>query len=102
MRARLKALVLASVLTLTACAGAPPPPAKTVSFRMTGHPDTATVTIDDHPIGPMGVIARRGIALPAGQHRISVEAPGYLPWDRIISAEDRPIAIEVNLTAIPE
>ena len=85
------------------CGAATPPAATpTVSFRMTGGPETATVIIDDHPIGPLGVIAKRGIALPVGQHRITVEAPSYLPFDRIVVAEDRPIVLDVKLVPIPD
>lgn len=77
-------------------------PTRTVTFRMTGGPETATVVIDDHPIGPLGVIAKRGIALPAGTHRITVESPNFLPFDRIVVAEDKPVVLDVHLTPIPE
>jgi hypothetical protein len=92
------------VLGTSACGGAPAPPAATVSFRLRGTPPNATVTIDDQPIGPLEMVQQRGIALPPGPHRITVEAPDYLPWDRIVTAApgDRPIAMQVELVRVPE
>jgi hypothetical protein len=52
------------------------------------------------------MVARRGIALPAGTHRISVEAPGYFPWDKLVQTQDssagEPVKLEVNLIPVPE
>lgn len=96
------ALVVSAQVILSACGGAPAVPARTVSFRMKGQPPQATVTIDDQPIGPLEMVQKRGIALPAGPHRITVEAPGYLPMDRIVNADDKPIVLDVALVPIPE
>jgi hypothetical protein len=76
--------------------------APSVSLRMRGTPPEATVTIDDHFVGPLDVVAARGVALPKGSHRISVEADGYFPWDKQVDARDKPVEIEVRLTAIPD
>ena len=95
-----------SLLALTAlaasCGGAQAPAAKLISYRLIGEPAKATVTIDDQPIGPLEMVARRGIALPAGAHRITVEAPGYLPWDRLVDASTGPVKLEVKLVPVPE
>ena len=92
-----------AVVALAGCGAAQTPgPTRTGVFRMTGGPDSATVVIDDHPIGPLGVIAKRGIRIPVGSHRVTVEAPSYLPFDRIVVAEDAPIVVDVHLTPIPE
>ena len=70
-------LALALALALAAC-GSPPP--KTVSMRMTfAGPETASVTVDDQFVGTLSLVASRGVALPAGTHHVTVEAPGYLP-----------------------
>jgi hypothetical protein len=69
---------------------------------MTGSPADATVTIDDRYVGPIAVVAALGVALPVGSHRISVEAPGYFPWDRVVEAKDAPVALSVALTPLPE
>jgi hypothetical protein len=97
-----RAVLLATTLWMLACAGAPPPPARMVSFRMKGTPPNATVTVDDIHVGPLEVVQKRGLALPAGQHRVTVEAPGFFPYDKLVNAEDRPISLEVSLVPIPE
>jgi hypothetical protein len=74
----------------------------TVSMRMQGTPPDATVTIDDQYVGPLAVVAARGVALPVGTHRISVESPGFFPWDRIVEAKDKPVILGVTLTPIPD
>jgi len=62
------------------------------------------VTIDDIFVGRLDTVAARGVAVPAGTHRVSVEAPGFLPWDQIVEAKDGagPLRLDVKLTPIPE
>ena len=44
-----------------------------------------------------------GAALPPGAHHVSVEAPGYLPWDRVVEAkEGAPLRLDVRLVKVPE
>jgi hypothetical protein len=105
MGVTLRALVALLLMTLpaTGCEfSLPHPKAPTVSLRMRGAPPQATVTIDDHFMGPLDVVAARGVALPKGSHRISVEADGFLPWDKIIEAQDKPVELEVRLVEIPD
>jgi len=80
------------------------PPVKTISLRMTGTPPDARVTIDDHPLGSLALVANHGVALPPGQHRVTVEAPGYFPVDRLVEAKEGSglIRLEVALVPIPE
>src|SRR5207249_1571502 len=73
-------LAFGLAVPLTACGHAPI--VETVSMRMQGGPPNATVTIDERIVGSLDVIAARGVALPPGRHRVSVEAPGYFPWDQ--------------------
>lgn len=94
--------VMAATLSLAACGPARPP--KTVSLRMVGAPQDASVTIDDIFVGRLEIVSARGVALPPGKHRISVEAPGYFPWDELVEAHegDAPIKLDVQLVPIPD
>jgi hypothetical protein len=69
---------------------------------MRGTPAHATVSIDDRIVGPLSLVAARGVALPPGKHAVSVEAPGYFPHDAIVVAEDKTIELEVRLEALPD
>ncbi len=93
---------LAIVCLAAACGPAREP--ATVSMRMIGSPAAATVTIDDIFVGRLDMVSARGVALPVGEHHISVEAPGYLPWDKVVEAREGrgPIRLEVRLTPIPD
>jgi hypothetical protein len=94
------ALGLSTLLAL-ACAPAQPP---TVSMRVRGGLPDATVIIDDLYIGALSEVARRGVALPPGKHRISVERSGHFPWDKLVEVRegDPPLHLDVVLTAIPD
>jgi PEGA domain len=94
------ALVFALALPacqLTAASGGP-----TVSLRVTGNVADAHVTIDDIPVGALGYVAARGVALPPGKHRITVERAGYFPWDTLVEAKDDPIYLQITLVPIPD
>jgi hypothetical protein len=109
-RARAIASALSALSLAIAIAGAgsiacgPPAAARTVSMRMVGGPPNASVTIDDQFVGTLDVVAARGVALPPGVHRVSVEAPGFLPWDKMIEAKDGgdAVRLEVRLLPIPD
>ena len=93
-----------ALVGLLALAGCQPQygPAKT-SIRVRGAtPPDAMVIVDDQPIAPLGVVARRGLAVLHGRHRDSVERPGYFPWDRIVEAGDELIVLDVALQKLPE
>jgi hypothetical protein len=97
------ALALASaLLSATACL----PTARTaVSLRVhraEGTPHDAQVTIDEQYIGPLYYVARHGVRLPTGEHRITVEKEGYFPWDALVVADREPITLEVKLRPIPD
>lgn len=98
----LPSLVLLAVTAASltcACAPAAPP---TVSLRMRGAVGDASVTIDDEYIGALAFVAKRGVALPPGKHRITVERIGYFPWDRLVEAREAPIQLDVALVKIPD
>jgi hypothetical protein len=76
--------------------------AQTVSLRVKGNVADAHVTVDDIPLGSLAHVARHGVALPPGRHRVTVERPGYFPWDAVLEAEDEPIHLDVKLVPIPD
>jgi len=97
-------LALLFVLSLSSCQvlGAERP---AVSLSLERHPKSprdASVTIDEEYIGPLGYVAARGVKLPVGKHRISIEKPGYFPWDRLVDAATEPIHFDVALEPIPD
>ncbi len=95
------AILLGGSLLAVACA--PRVPA-TVSLRMGGNAPDASVTIDDQYVGALAFVAKRGVAMPPGKHRITVEKPGFFPWDRLVEARegDPPVRLEVELVKIPD
>ena len=94
-------LTLIAIATSSCVLG---PPARTVSLRMRGERALAeaSVTIDDQMIGPLGYVSVRGVALPPGRHRITVEKSGYFPWDKMVEATEQPIYLDVVLVPIPD
>ena len=96
------AMMVASVaLAGTGCqlyAYAPP----TVSLRVRGNVADAQVTIDDIPVGALAFVAARGVALPPGRHRVTVERNGYFPWDTLVEAKGDPIYLQITLVPIPD
>lgn len=95
---------LALVFALFSCAPTKPP---TTSLRL--HPAKtspvwAKVTIDDQPLGSLRFITEHGVAMPPGKHRITIEADGYLPWDKEVDAGDHGglIRLDVELVKVPD
>jgi len=96
-------LALLLVLSLTSCQIGAERPAVSLSLeRSAKSPRDAAVTIDEEYIGPLGYVAARGVQLPAGKHRITIEKPGYFPWDRLVEAGTAPIHFDVELEPIPD
>lgn len=90
------------LLFLAACGNGAPP--KTVSLGVKGTPPDARVIIDDRPMGSLGFVSRHGVALPPGQHRVTIEKPGFFPVDKLVEAKEGsgPIQLDVALIPIPE
>lgn len=65
-------------------------------------PPDASVTIDEQYVAMLGEVTARGVRLPEGEHRITVEREGYFPWDRIVVSDGKPIRLEVDLVPIPD
>ena len=77
-------------------------PQPTVSLRVTGNVGDALVIIDDISVGALAFVARRGVALPPGRHRITVERTGYFPWDAVVEAKEEPIYLQITLVPVPD
>ncbi len=94
----MRALVLALALAAPGC-GAP-----TIGIlRVRGAPADALVTIDDHYVGKLGRLGRYGLKLPAGEHRVTVEANGYFPQDELVKVPANGDAkLDVKLEEIPD
>jgi hypothetical protein len=80
---------------------------KTTSLRVVpaeGAPAAAKVTIDDQPVGSLRLVTERGVALPPGKHRVTIEAEGYLPWDAEVDAGSGGglVKLDVALVKIPD
>ncbi len=90
-------LLLLCLIPLVGCRG------PRVLLRLDGNVDRALVTVNDRYIGRLEQLRTRGIALPPGEYRITVEQVGYFPWDRLIYVEDQPeLEMDVQLTPIPD
>lgn len=76
-----------------------------VSMRMSREAETprdAAVFIDEQYVGRLGFVIQRGVRLPVGEHRITVQKEGYFPWDEIVVADREPIQLNVVLEPIPD
>jgi hypothetical protein len=98
--ARARPLALALALAPAACQPEYGP--TTAHVRMQGTPPDALVTVDDRPVGTLAVVARRGLAVEPGKHRVSVERAGYFAFDAVIEADDRPVRLDVRLERVPD
>jgi hypothetical protein len=98
------ALAAALASASSACAGmaASSPGSDTVPLRIQGTPLEATVTIDDQRVGPLSLVAARGIRVLPGRHRLTVEAAGYLPFDTVFEAKDEVVPLAVHLVPVPD
>ena len=95
---------LAVLLFLCAC-GAPGNGAKaTTSLRLTGSPADARVVVDDQIVGTLDMVQARGVAMPPGNHRVSVVREGFFPFDTIVEAKEgeKVLHLEAKLVPIPD
>jgi hypothetical protein len=99
------ALLLCAVLALSLVSGCAPSSNTYVSLRLVKPPSAprdASVMIDEEYVAPLGVVAARGVKLPYGEHRITVEKEGYFPWDRLVFSDRDDIKLDVELVPIPD
>ena len=96
------ALLAVTATTTTAC-GPELRPAVSLKLKQSkASPSDAAVYIDEEYVGPLSVVGMRGVRLPSGAHRITVEKSGYFPWDRVVTADRDAIMLDVQLEPIPE
>jgi hypothetical protein len=72
-------------------------------LRITGGPPDALITVDDQYVGKLSRLQRFGIKVSDGEHRLTVEAPGRFPHDRIVRIPPNGVvAVDVQLVPIPD
>jgi hypothetical protein len=103
----LRHLACSAIVCLACAAACVSSVPKTTSLRVVaaqGAPPAARVTIDDQPVGSLKLVAERGVALPPGKHRVTIEAEGYLPWDAEVDAGGGGglVKLDVVLVKIPD
>lgn len=67
-----------------------------------GSPGGALVYVDEQYVGTLQAVAARGLRLPEGEHRITVEKVGYFPFDKIVVSDLDPIHLKIELLALPD
>lgn len=91
---------LVAAVCLSACQGATSTP-KRVVLRLQGTPQQAEVLVDEQRVGTLGEVGERGLAIPAGIRRVTVQAPGYFPQDLLIDLQSDERR-QVELQPVPE
>lgn len=100
---RLGCLILLLLGTLVAGGCTVHRAAVTLSLsRHKGSPRDASVYIDEQFVGFLGVVSARGVRLPEGEHRLTVQKDGYFPWDQLVTSDRQPIRLDVQLQKIPQ
>jgi hypothetical protein len=96
----LRTILTVAALLSTGCSAQ----LQTVSLKLTANVDDAEVTIDDEAVGSVARVEKRGVALPPGKHRISIEKTGYFPYDGEVLAKpgDKSVTVEVTLEKVPD
>lgn len=104
--AGITSLVLAGLLALGAALGCATMGLKSaVHLSLEREKDTprrALVYIDEQFIGTLDYVAAKGVRLPEGKHRISVQKNGYYPFDALVESDRYPIHLRVALLRLPD
>ncbi|HEY3501122.1 MAG TPA: PEGA domain-containing protein [Polyangiaceae bacterium] len=99
------ALALLAAIVITLITGCGPAPVPAVTLKLVRSPETprdASVIIDEEYIGPLGIVAARGVRIPLGEHRISVEKTGYFPYDKLVVSDRDDVKLDVKLERVPD
>lgn len=94
-----------AAIAIALATGCGPALVPAVSLKIQRSPETprdASVLIDEEYIGPLGIVAARGVRVPIGEHRISIEKTGYFPYDQLIVSDREDIRLVVKLEPIPD
>lgn len=67
-----------------------------------GTPKEALVYIDGYYIGTLAAVEARGVRVPEGEHRLTVEKTGYFPYDTTIVSGFDPIRLKISLLKLPD
>jgi hypothetical protein len=100
--AAVRRVVLWTCLMLMGCAAGARAAVRLSVERAASTPRDASVYIDEQFVGFLGVVAARGVKLPEGEHRITVEKVGYFPWDEQVVSDRKPITLKVELRKVPD
>lgn len=76
-----------------------------VSLKVTKSEQTprdALVFIDGQYVASLGTVVKRGVRLPEGSHRISIEKRGYFPFDVVFVSDRKPLSLAVELFELPD
>jgi len=99
----LRALLLGVALSASGCATMGLRSAVDMTVKIGERtPRSALVYIDGRYIGTLKAVAARGVRIPEGKHRLTVEKSGYFPYDKIIVSDLKPIELEVRLLKLPD
>ena len=104
MASQLRCYAVGPLLVVLALAGCAPTKPATVSLHLSGNEDDALVTIDDQLLGSVSRVEKKGVALPVGSHRLTIEKTGFFPYDKLVEVKpgDAPISLDVKLERIPD
>jgi hypothetical protein len=94
-----------AAIAFTLLTGCGPGPVPAVTLKLVRSPETprdASVIIDEEYIGPLGIVAARGVRIPLGEHRISVERTGYFPYDKLVVSDRDDVTLNVKLEPVPD
>jgi hypothetical protein len=98
-------LAYLAAIALAFVTGCGPAVTPAVTLRVVREPSTprdASVTIDEQYVGPLAVVAARGVRLPIGEHRISIEKNGYFPYDALVTSDRDDVLLKVKLEPVPD
>jgi hypothetical protein len=99
------AIALLAAIALSLFTGCGPAPIPAVTLKLVRSPETprdASVIIDEEYIGPLGIVAARGVRIPLGEHRISIEKTGYFPYDQLVVSDRDDVTLKVKLERVPD
>ena len=100
---RALALVLLSCALLSACGGAQKPAEPRGALRFDVAPPEAIVEVDEARLGPASMLAKQGLLLKVGRHRVVVTLEDFFPEYRLVDVRENEVAtLEVELTPAPE
>ena len=99
-RLKTAAAPLVLLLTVAGC-GAHAAHGTKARLRVIAKPKTASVYIDDRFAGSAQVLDKRPEELSAGQHLVTVRAPGYFPHDLELDLPAGTTKVEIELRPVP-